>query len=386
VRVAFNAQLLSYRPGYRAAGISRYIDRTLAHLEPHLKGTGSVAFVGPDVPASAEALAWLTVRQTRLPTQHPIVRILWEQIVLPVAIRQSSADLVHCPAYASPFLGGRRAVVTFHDLSFRVMPEAFNRSNRLYLDAFSRLAAASAARFIAVSEATRRDLVAFLGISRERIDVVYNGVDRRFQPYDNQDAMRAFRESKGLPEQFILFLGTLEPRKNVPMLVKAYAAARQRGVTAPLVLAGGGGWGDLRLRALIAELGLESSVRLAGFVAMDEQVLWYNAATLFAFPSLYEGFGLPVLEAMACGTPVITSNQSSLPEVVGTAGITVDPHEPDSLADALVAAMRDEEARADLSARGLSQARSFTWERAAQETYDTFRRAIGTYPAGIRPR
>ena len=379
MRVAFNAQLLSYRRGYRAAGISRYIDRTVAHLEPHLKGTGSVAFVGPDVPRSAEALAWLTVCQTRLPTQRPVVRILWEQIVLPVALRRVSADLVHCPAYAAPFVDGWQSVVTFHDLSFLVLPEAFNRSNRLYLSAFSRFAAARAARFIAVSEATRRDMVGYLGIVQERIDVVYNGVDCRFQPCDSQAAVRGFRESKGLPEQFILFLGTLEPRKNVPLLLKAYAVARQRGVTAPLVLAGGGGWGDLRLRALIDDLDLTASVRLPGFVAMDEQVLWYNAATLFAYPSLYEGFGLPVLEAMACGTPVVTSNQSSLPEVVGTAGYTVDPHDSDALADALVATMRDEAARADLSARGLVQARRFTWERTARETYDTFRRAIGTH-------
>jgi glycosyltransferase involved in cell wall biosynthesis len=266
------------------------------------------------------------------------------------------------------------------------MPAAFNRSNRIYLSAVSRLAARRAARFIAVSETTRQDMVSHLDVDPRRVDVIYNGVDAQFRPAADSGVVRAFRESKGLPEQFILFLGTLEPRKNIPTLLRAYAVARQRGVTAPLVLAGGGGWGDLRLHSLIDELGITASVILTGYVAMSEQTLWYNAATLFAFPSLYEGFGLPVLEAMASGTPVIASNHSSLREVVGSAGITVDPHDPDSLADALVATMRDDAARADLSARGLIQARRFTWERAAAETYATFSRALGDSPAQVDPR
>ena len=377
MRVAFNAQLLSYREGFRAAGISRYIDRTLAYLEPHLRGTGSAAFVGPDVHPTVEALAWLAVYRTRFPTQRPIARIIWEQVVLPIEVRRLRADLIHCPGYAYPLVDGRKSVVTFHDLSYFVLPEAFERPNRLYLTAFSRLSAARASRFIAVSEATRRDMVKYLGIGQERIDVIYNGVDRRFQPSDYPDRVRSFRESKGLPEEFILFLGTMEPRKNLPHLLRAYALARRRGLTAPLVIAGGVGWGDLRLQALIDVLDLRGSVRLAGFVGMDEQVMWYNAATLFAYPSLYEGFGLPVLEAMACGTPVVTSNQSSLPEVVGSAGVTVAPDDTQSLAEALFSLMRNEAERAALSARGIAQARTFTWERSAREHYASFQLALG---------
>jgi glycosyltransferase involved in cell wall biosynthesis len=386
VRVGFSAQLLSYSHWYRSAGISRYIDRIIGHLEPHLRGTGSVAFVGPDVPEVADALAWLEIQRTRLPTQRPIVRVFWEQILFPLVLRRFALDLVHSPAYATPLLEAGRSVVTFHDLSYLLMPTAFNWSNRKYLTIFSRLAAARAARFIAVSETTRRDMTALLGIPPARIDVVYNGVDERFQPVGDETEVANFRRSQGLPDQFVLYLGTLEPRKNVPTLIRAYGTARQRGVQAPLVVAGGGGWGDLRIRELIADLGLNGAVRLAGFVPMEDQVMWYNAATLFAYPSLYEGFGLPVIEAMACGTPVVTSNRSSLPEVVGDAGVTVDPHQPEGLADALVMLLQDREARADLSLRGLARARAFTWEKSAQQTYDTFRRALGTSAAGVQPR
>ncbi|HLZ07477.1 MAG TPA: glycosyltransferase family 1 protein [Chloroflexota bacterium] len=386
MKVGFNAQLLSYHHSYRSAGISRYIDRILGHLGPHLRGTGSIAFVGPDVPDEVDSLAWLDLRHTRLPTQRPIVRVYWEQILFSLEIRRYSVDLIHCPAYAAPLLESSRSVVTFHDLSFLLMPSAFSWSNRQYLTQISRLAAGRAARFIAVSETTRRDMIGLLGIRPEQIDVVYNGVDRGFQPVTDEAVVADFRRKMGLPDQFILYLGTLEPRKNIPVLIRAYAVARQRGVQVPLVVAGGSGWGDLRLRELIAELGLEKAVRLIGYVPLEDQVMWYNSATLFAYPSLYEGFGLPVIEAMACGTPVVTSNRSSLPEVVGDAGIQVDPRDPTALADALVSLLRDEDARADLSSRGLVRARTFTWERSAQETYDTFRRTVGDSDGGIQPR
>ncbi len=386
MRVGFNAHLLSYRHGYRSAGISRYLDRTLAHLEPHLDKTNSVAFVGPEIPRSVPSLHWITLSRTALPTQRPFVRILWEQLILPVAAQRWQVDLVHCPAYVAPLIGAHRSVVTFHDLSYLRMPRAFNRANQGYLSSFSRIAAARATRFIAVSESTRRDMVELLGIDEKRIDVVYNGVDEQFQPIADPRIVESFRHDHNLPAQFILFLGTLEPRKNVSTLVRAYAVARRQGVTVPLVLAGGGGWGDLQLHRLIDELNLASSVRLVGFVAMEDQALWYNAASLFAYPSLFEGFGLPVLEAMAAGTPVVTSNRSSLPEVVGTAGIMVDPTDVEQLAAAIGSVLSDEDLRLDLRSRGLERARLFTWTRTAAGTFDTFRRALGTHPAPIQPR
>ncbi|HUX86386.1 MAG TPA: glycosyltransferase, partial [Chloroflexota bacterium] len=176
MRIGFNAQLLSYGQWYRSAGISRYIDRTLAGLRNYLPADSSIAFVGPDVPADAPSLQWLRLVRTGLPTHRPLARIFWEQAVLPSAARRLGLDVLHAPAYVAPLVSTCPSVVTFHDLSFYIMPDAFNLQNRLYLQVFSRLAARRARRLIAVSEATRRDLVRLLGVDPARIDVIYNGV------------------------------------------------------------------------------------------------------------------------------------------------------------------------------------------------------------------
>src|SRR5579885_142416 len=274
MRIAVNAQLLSYDRSYRSAGISRYTDRTLASIGPLLGDDSCVAFVGPGVPLAVPALRGLRVIRTEWPTERPIVRIIWEQMVLPVALRRVGADLLHGPAYVAPLGSPCPTVVTFHDLRFFLMPNAFNRQNRLYLQHFSRWTARRARRLIAVSESTRQDMVRLLGVSPTAVDVVYNGVDECFRPEPDEERIARFREEKGLPARFILFLGTIEPRKNVPALIRAYAAARRRGLTEPLVIAGGQGWGGESASRIAEELGLESQVRLTGFIASDERPLW----------------------------------------------------------------------------------------------------------------
>lgn len=377
VRIAFNAQLLSYRQTYRSAGIARYIDRLLNNLPGALAPGDQVAtYVGPSVPVDAPAVAWSRVVRSRLPTHRPLARILWEQTLLPVLARTWGADLVHAPAYVLPPGAGLSTVVTFHDLSFFRMPDAFNRANRLFLQSFSRASARRADRVIAVSASTRDDLVDVLGVPPERIDVVYNGVDARFQPEVDPRHMDRFRSERGLPERFILYLGTLEPRKNLGNLLRAYAIARRRGVVEPLVIAGGPGWGDLVLTRAIEELGLGDSVRPIGYVPAEEQPGWYAAATVFAYPSLYEGFGLPALEAMACGTAVVASNRSSLPEVVGDAGLLADPSNPEALAESITTLLRDDDLRRDFGRRGVERARAFSWDNAARRTVDAYRAAL----------
>jgi glycosyltransferase involved in cell wall biosynthesis len=208
------------------------------------------------------------------------------------------------------------------------------------------------------------------------VTVVPNGVGDEMQPLDPA-RVAAHRAARGLPERLILFLGTLEPRKNVLTLLEAFSLlCRRPGFAHTLVIAGGKGWYYQEIETAVERLGLRERVIFAGFVPQEELPLWYNAADLFVYPSLYEGFGLPPLEAMACGTPVITSNTSALPEVVADAGLMVDPLDAAALAEAMAALLDDPEARRALRAAGLRQAASFSWRETAQRTATVYHRIL----------
>ena len=230
-----------------------------------------------------------------------------------------------------------------------------------------------ARRIIAVSESTRRDLVEIYGISPAKIDVVHNGVDASFQPLP-ADQVAAFRQQRGLPDRFVLFVGTLEPRKNVVRLIEAYAKLPKE--RPPLVLVGGKGWFYDEIFGRVEALALAGEVHFAGFIPAEDLPLWYNAADLFVYPSIYEGFGLPALEAMACGTAVIASTASSLPEDVGKAGKLVDPTDTDALTTAMEQVLSDRDLQEQMQAAGLAQAGGFSWERAARQTTNSYRRAL----------
>jgi glycosyltransferase involved in cell wall biosynthesis len=302
-----------------------------------------------------------------LPTARPVVRILWEQVLQPAALRRAGVELLHSLAFAPALLWRGRSVVSFMDLSFLRFPRAFNRGNRLYLTTMAHAAVRRADHLLTISEHTRQELLRLLGAAPERVSVTYCGVDAAFQPLDEAD-VRAFRARHNLPDRFLLYLGTLEPRKNVPRLLEAYARLRRRGAAPPLVLAGARGWGRDDLDARVRALGLGDAVRLLGYVPPPELPLCYNAADVFVYPSLYEGFGLPPLEALACGTPVVASNTSSLPETLGDAALLVDPRDPAALADAVGTALADAPLRARLRAAGLERTRRFTWRQMAEQT------------------
>jgi glycosyltransferase involved in cell wall biosynthesis len=245
--------------------------------------------------------------------------------------------------------------------------------NRFYLRIFTRFSVQRARRVIAVSESTKRDLVQRYGLSPAQIDVVYNGVDAAFRPLP-AEKVEAFRVERDLPDRFILFVGTLEPRKNVSGLIDAYA--RLSKVRPPLMIVGGKGWLYDEVLGRVEALSLTKEVHFVGYVPAEDLSLWYNAADLFVYPSLYEGFGLPPLEAMACGTPVISSTASSLPEVVGQAGLLVDPGDAEALAAAMEQVLGDVDLQSKMSTEGLAQAGGFSWQDAAQHTVDTYRRAM----------
>jgi glycosyltransferase involved in cell wall biosynthesis len=278
-------------------------------------------------------------------------------------------DLVHGLAYALPVGWGGPGVVSVYDLSFLRFPRTFNSANRLYLAAATRAAARRARRVLTISEHSRRDIVRLLGVPEHRVDVTYPAADQQFRLLP-PDEVEAFRTRRRLPDPFLFAVGTLEPRKNLVGLLEAYARlARPR---PPLYVGGGEGWRVDPIFRTVQRLGLEHEVEFLGFVPENELPLWYNAARLFAFPSLYEGFGLPVLEAMACGTPVICSNVASLPEVGGRAVILVPPLDTGRLADEMQRVLEDASLRQEMRAAGRIQASRFTWRAMADGTATTY--------------
>jgi glycosyltransferase involved in cell wall biosynthesis len=242
----------------------------------------------------------------------------------------------------------------------------------------TRLSCRRARRVICVSQATADETVRLLGLPRTHIDIVPHGVQHaRFYPLPAVQVER-FRDTKGLPQRFILFLGTLEPRKNLTTLIDAFHQSKLSRQGIKLVIAGGKGWYYQQIFRRVEVLNLTNDVIFTGFVPDEELPLWYNAATLFVYPSIYEGFGMPLLEAMACGTPVIASNVSCMPEVVGQSGVLVPPHALSALAEHMAHFLNKDDLRAEYRQRGQARAGTFTWEIAAQKTVDSYRRALAT--------
>lgn len=277
-------------------------------------------------------------------------------------------DALFLPNINHVVLGpGRKLVVTVHDLSPVVLPEHYDLKRRLWhwSVGFKRTLA-RADKIVAVSEYTKHDLVTVLGIDPEKIAVVYQGVDHhRFRPDLDIAGLRGVRNRYGLPGEFILYMGTLEPRKNVEGLIVAW---EQMSAMLPLVIAGRPGWKYRRIFKLAQKSKRARHIQFLGFVDEADKPYILKLARIFAFPSFYEGFGLPVLEAMAVGTPVVTSSVTSLPEVAGDAALLVNPYNQEELTVALDALASDEHLRGQLIPKALERARRFDWEKTAAET------------------
>ncbi len=323
------------------------------------------------------ALHGLQVHLTHWPTQKPVARILWEQVAFPLLLSRDRYDLCHAQAFVLPVLNRTPSVVTVYDLSFELYPEHFRAANRMYLQWGTRRSVAQARRVIAISESTKRDLMRLYGVPESQIAVIPPGIEQEFHREYKPEAVEQFRSRKSLPEHFILFVGTLEPRKNIPALVRAFMQARRRfKLPHRLVVVGGRGWMDKAITRAVQESGAQEWIIFPGFVPGDELPYWYRAADAFVYPSVYEGFGMPPLEAMAAGTPTVVADSSSLPEAVGDAALLVAPNDEASLEEALGQILTDDELRAELAARGRARARTFTWERAAAATAEVYRNVL----------
>jgi glycosyltransferase involved in cell wall biosynthesis len=312
-------------------------------------------------------------------TQYPIsnrAKLWFEQISFPRACRR--LDLAHVPYFASPLFPTVPTVVTVHDLIPLIVP-AYRGS--LLVRLYTRLVAAAARKaeaIITVSQASEQDIVRHLHIPPERIHVTYEAAGETFQPVEDEAQLAAVRQKYALPKRYLLYLGGFDQRKNVSTVVRAFALLINRQPQARLVIAG-----KLPGRAspmflapccLVEELGVEERVIFTGWVAEEDKPALLSGATAFVFPSLYEGFGLPPLEAMACGTPAIASNRSSLPEVVGEGGILVKPTDVEALAEAMESLLVDDALRAELRRRALAQAAKFSWKQTALETLAVYRK------------
>ncbi len=284
-------------------------------------------------------------------------------------------DLFHATDHLLPRFSRVRSVFTLHDLAFRFYPETHTPLNRWFLNVMMPRFLHAAGAVIAVSEHTKRDALRAYGIDETKVRVIYEGVSPRFCPA-NPEAIQATRRKYNLPDRFILFVGTIEPRKNLTTLLAAYRLLRGQGAEHKLVIVGKRGWlyGDF-FRQLRAS-GLEGEIIFPGFVPDEDLPALYGGADLFAFPSLYEGFGLPPLEAMACGTPVVCADSSSLPEVVGDAALLVPPSDVAAWAEALRRLACDADLQASLRSRGPEQARRFSWEQAARATVEVYRQVM----------
>jgi glycosyltransferase involved in cell wall biosynthesis len=281
--------------------------------------------------------------------------------------------LFHATEHLLPYLTQARSVITLHDVAYLRFPQHHLWQNRLYLTLMVPRFLRRADAVICVSEATRRDALHFYRLAPAKVHVVTEGVEPPFAPIAAPAARETIRAKYRLPQRFILHIGTLEPRKNLKVLLEAYAVLRPHLPEVGLVLAGGKGWLYQDFFTQLRALGLEPHVTLTGYVPDADLPALLNCAEVFAFPSVFEGFGLPPLEAMACGVPVICSDASSLPEVVGDAGILLNPADVAAWGQALTRLLGDPALRADLGARGQARARQFTWEHAAKRTRDIYR-------------
>ncbi len=307
-----------------------------------------------------------------VPNLRPAVRLLWEQVRLPVLVKRSAVDLLHSLHYTRPAILPCASVVTFHDMTFFLFPELHTRAKRIFFPFAIRQSARHADALVAISENTRRDAMRILGIPPDRIFTTPLGISEDFHPIEDQTLLEDGRQRYQLPAEFILYVGLIEPRKNIPLLLKAYARLVSQGDPPPLVLVGRLGWMYEQVFQLVEQLKLKDRVHFKGYIPAQNLPIVYNLAQLFVYPSTYEGFGFPPLEAMACGTPVITTAISAMLDNVGDAGLLIPPQDETALTQAIQTLLSDHSLRDHLSIAGRLRAAEFTWKRTAMETLKVY--------------
>lgn len=380
MRIAFDGTTLTAG----RTGVGYYTEHLLQHLAREVEATGDEIVVISN--AAIDTAAPLP-RHVEVYTKKQFpVRVGWMQLVAGRVLDEIGADVAHFTNGMIPAITRVPTVVTIHDMSLRLHPRCHPIRRLVINRPLLHVAIRSAQAIVTVSHSARRDLLQLHGLDSERVSVVHEAAGPGFMPIADRSRLETIRRRYALPERFVLYVGAIEPRKNLRRLMQALATARARGIPHQLVCAGPYGWRSRDLTRLIDRLGLRRVVHFIGYVPVEDLPAIYNLGEIFAFPSLYEGFGLPVVEAMACGTPVVTANTSSLEEIAGGAGETVNPYDAGAIAGALVRLARDPDRRRELAARGLARAQTFSWTRSACEMLAVYGRAAGvTLPHRAAP-
>jgi glycosyltransferase involved in cell wall biosynthesis len=352
----------------RKSGVGYYTENMLASVMRAAPQHKYVLFSNRDMRDGWKQFASETLYTERL---FP-VRAVWMQAVLPGTLRRVQPDLCHFTNYLAPVTMRCPYIVTVYDMTIFVTPR-MHSFKKLVLDrTLIPVVARKAGAIITLSESARKDILRYLKVPKEKVRVVMGAASPAFHPITDPAHLDSVRARHGLHDPYILYVGTIEPRKNLPRLVQAFANLKRRGLPHKLVIVGQQGWQTEPIYAEIERLSIKSDVIFTGYVPFEDLPAIYTMAEAMAFPSLYEGFGLPVIEAMACGTPVVTSRSSSLIEVAGDAGLLVNPLSVEELEDALHRLLADPTLKDDLRHRGLERATHLTWERTAQATLDVY--------------
>ncbi len=368
MRIALDARLTHYSSG----GISEYI-RQLARRLPALDSQNQYLILHarkaaktPTLPAGARAVKCFS------PAHHAL-----ERNTLTLELLPRRVQLLHSPDFIPPRGGPWRSVITIHDLTFLRFPHFLTPQSHRYYNRQINSAVRRADAILADSHVTRRDILELLPVQPEKVTTAHLAADERFFPQP-EEVVSSARARLDLPHHYLLFVGTFEPRKNIATLLHAYADLRSRHADAPpLLLVGNPGWLFESTEALLGELGLRGAVTFRSNLPAEDLPALYTGATALILPSYYEGFGFPVLEAMACSTATIIAERASLPEIAGDAALSCDPDQPESITEAMSRVLLDDSLRATLEQKGLQRADEFSWEKCCAQTLKVYCRVLG---------
>ncbi|HUW82185.1 MAG TPA: glycosyltransferase family 1 protein [Phycisphaerae bacterium] len=371
MRIGIDCLVLGSLP----SGVEYYVLGLVQNIVQLDQQNEYVLFVNPTSALQERLPKWnhVTVHAVRWARAGRLSRIAWEQLHLPSAARFHHLDVLHCPAYVCPIAKSVPYVVTVHDTLALDHPEWCKRFNAVHYRCVLRRTLTLADRLIAVSRASATAVLRHAPHARRRLDVVYPGVDEIFRPSVHEDAGARVRRTYRLPQRFVLFVGNIEPRKNLIAMLKAFGSFRRNNHAEYwLVIVGGKSWREGALRRALARQSSRDHVLWVGYVPREDLPAIYSLAELFVFPSLYEGFGFPPLEAMACGVPVVASSRGALDETLRDAAFRVDPESSDAIAEGMLAVTHDDHLRRRLIDAGHRRAKRLTWRRAVRRTLRSY--------------